>query len=227
MVAIFVVLTIVVFLTIDAILQKRETRRLALAGVPQGAAPRLPKVRVVKGLFYAPNHLWMKVLANGQAKLGIDDFAVKLLGRIDAIETVPAGTYVKKGQPIAWLKQGNRKLALRAPVSGRVKEINQSLLENPQQVKENPYTRGWLLSVEPEDLGETVPKLLIAERAVRWLRREGQRFREFLGETLAARPDVGLTMADGGVPAEGVLSYLDDQAWRECEARFFSMYETE
>jgi len=227
MVAIFVVLMILVFLGIDAWMQRRQARRAAVAGGDLRAVVRLPKVRLLKGLFYAPNHLWIRVEPDGRARLGVDDFAPKLLGHVDAIEAVQPGTAVRKGQPLLRLRQGDRVIVLRAPVSGRVLRVNEDLLKNPQLLKDDPYLQGWVLEVEPDDLGRTASKLLVAERAANWLRREGQRLREFLGEELLARPQVGVTMADGGLPAEGVLSHLDEQAWRECQARFFTSYETE
>jgi|YelNatPaOPRAMG01_1025707.scaffolds.fasta_scaffold02956_14 glycine cleavage system H lipoate-binding protein len=224
MVAIFVALTIVAFLLIDLALQKSRERRLARAGISTSAV-RLPAVRLAKGLFHAPNHLWLRVFPDGRARLGLDDFAQKLLGPLDAVESVNPGTYVKKGQPILWIQQGRRKLALRSPVSGKVTRVNEGILSNPSALKSDPYVRGWLMDLEPEDLGDVLPGLVVAEKAVAWLRREGERLKEFLARALATHPQVGVTMADGGLPVEGILAQLDDHAWDECQARFFSLHE--
>jgi len=35
-----------------------------------------------------------------------------------------------------------------SPVSGKVLEINQAVIDNPQLVNQNPYQSGWLIRVE-------------------------------------------------------------------------------
>jgi len=37
-------------------------------------------------------------------------------------------------------------------VSGEVVETNQDLEENPEYVNEEPYGRGWLVAIDPEDM---------------------------------------------------------------------------
>jgi glycine cleavage system H protein len=41
---------------------------------------------------------------------------------------------------------------LLAPISGEVTEVNEGLEETPEWVNEEPYGRGWLVVVIPEDL---------------------------------------------------------------------------
>ena len=43
---------------------------------------------------------------------------------------------------------------LYAPVSGKVVEINQALVDAPQLINTDPYGAAWMLLVEPRDLGE-------------------------------------------------------------------------
>ncbi|MDZ7373714.1 MAG: glycine cleavage system protein H [candidate division KSB1 bacterium] len=221
MVALFVVFTILVCLAVDAALQRRKQRLVPV----DVARVQVPKIRLARGVLHAPNHLWLRLFPDGRTRIGLDDFAQKLLGRIDAIESVGPGRRVRRGEPILWIHQGGRKLALRSPVSGSVLQVNEAIREKPEILRQNPYLQGWLLDLEPEDLGAVLPELAVAEKAARWLRREWERLREFLVQVSLARPQVGLTMADGGLPVEGVMASLDDETWSECQTRFFSLRE--
>jgi glycine cleavage system H protein len=51
---------------------------------------------------------------------------------------------------------------LLAPLSGEVTEVNEGLDETPEWVNEEPYGRGWLIVVIPEDL-DVIDDLLSPE----------------------------------------------------------------
>jgi glycine cleavage system H lipoate-binding protein len=231
MVAILVVLTIIAFVMADLAVQWHRARKAAPAktAVPHAGPadlilPALQPERftIPAGVFFHRGHTWVNLLFSGQVKVGVDDFLQKLLGRIDAVTLPPQGIEVKAGQPFAVLHQGDRQLALLAPVSGVVSAVNAEAAKAPGLLKRDPYTRGWLVALQPKDLGAALPGLQLGERAVAWLGSELGRMRAFLQDTLAAHRDaaVGLTAADGGLTADGLLERVDDAAWADFEARF-------
>lgn len=230
MVAILVVLTIVLFVAADLAVQRVRARRAAPAKAAGGASPAdliLPglqpeRFNVPAGLFFHPGHTWVNLLFSGHVKVGVDDFLQRLLGRVDAITLPPQGVEVKAGEPFAVLHQGARRLALLAPVSGVVAAVNGEVAKAPGLLRRDPYTRGWLVALQPQGLAAGLAGLTVGEGALSWLRAELARMRDFLRETLEAHRDavVGATAADGGLTADGLLERLDDAGWTEFQSRF-------
>jgi len=223
MVALFVLLTIAVFVLIDFFVQRAARRREAPA--LQAERPSLlDRFVVPKGYFLSRAHAWIEVLASGKTRIGIDDFVQKLVGAIDSVSLVPVGSTVRKGQTLVTLRQGGRSLTIPSPLSGTVKEINQSLLEDAASVNTDPYGSGWIAVIEPSALGSELPSAAISGGAVTWLRSEIARFRDFINE-YALRSDAeprlaGATLLDGGVPVAGILGMTDNRTWERFEREF-------
>jgi glycine cleavage system H lipoate-binding protein len=234
MVPILVVLTIVLFVAADAILQWVRARRGAptpvASRVKTGAAdlllPSLQPERFVipAGLFFHRGHTWVNLLFSGQVKVGADDFLQRLLGRVDAITLPPVGVEVKEGQPFVAFRQGQRTASLTAPVDGVVCAINGEAAKAPGLLKRDPYTRGWLVAIRPKDLTANMSQLMVGEKSMHWLKLELGRLRDFIGETLSMHQDsqVGVTAADGGLAAEGLLERLDDERWAAFQSQFLA-----
>jgi len=51
------------------------------------------------GVFIAPGHTWGTVDEDGEVRVGIDDFAKKLIGKVDEVMLPNLGMAVKRGQP--------------------------------------------------------------------------------------------------------------------------------
>jgi hypothetical protein len=88
MVALFVILTIVVCVGIDGIVQLRKAKQervslnLADQLVPAEAFANLS---APANLFLDSGHTWVEVKPSGAATIGLDGFAQKLIGRIDDV----------------------------------------------------------------------------------------------------------------------------------------------
>jgi glycine cleavage system H protein len=42
-----------------------------------------------------------------------------------------------------------------APVSGTVLEVNEGLAVDPEKINSDPYGDGWIVRIQPNDLGES------------------------------------------------------------------------
>ncbi len=224
MVALFFAITIIAFLVVDIIYQRVQERKV-LAGAPeaQTARPRpmlLNDIRLPEGIFFHPGHTWASILRTGMMKIGVDDLTQRLIGKIDAIELKNVGTEVKQGEPIIQIRQGNKTVELVAPVDGVVEMVNPAIKQNPMLLKEDPYKAGWIAMVKPNDIKNSIHSLNIAETAKDWLAQEIELLRDFLSGTRVEDRLVGQTLQDGGTPVEGVLEYMDDNAWNEFQNKF-------
>ncbi len=61
---------------------------------------------------------------------------------------------------------------LYAPISGRVVEVHEELLEDPKLVNQDPYGEGWMIRVEGS---EGLDQLLSAEGYEKWIDEEENR----------------------------------------------------
>jgi len=172
-----------------------------------------------EGLFVGPGHTWARLEPDGSVLVGLDDFATRILGRIDRLEVVAAGAEVEREDAAVVLHQNDKSMAFPSPVEGTVAAINAEALRRPARVRTEPYGTGWLLRLRPRHLAAQLHELRLGAEARSWFADELARFGEFLGRQIPADA-VGATAQDGGLPVVGVLEQLDASAWEQFEAEF-------
>ena len=105
-------------------------------------------------LRYTHDHEWLR--AQGSAwRVGITQFAVDALGDITLIDLPKEGDQVTKGQRFGTVESVKSVSDLYAPVSGRVTAVNAALKDAPESVNSEPYGKGWMIEIEPNDKTET------------------------------------------------------------------------
>ena len=219
--AILVALTIAVFLAVDYLHDRRRARALAPARRALDEALDPDMFLHPDGLFYGAGHTWARLEPNGTVRVGIDDFARRLLGRIDRIEVPPAGTKLGPRDAALVVHQRDKSAAFASPVEGFVSAVNDAALRDPASLRGDLFGSGWLLQLEPRRLADNLRRLRVGDEARGWLREEVARLRDFLaGQSMASA--VGATLQDGGVPVDGLLEHLDEQAWERFESEFLA-----
>ena len=104
------------------------------------------------GVFISKDHCWVGIDQDGNTKIGIDDFAKKLIGNIDDIEFPNLGMNVKVDQPLFSLKQGRRHITFGSPITGNVTSINNELDEDLDTLEISPYEQNWICKIDAENL---------------------------------------------------------------------------
>jgi glycine cleavage system H lipoate-binding protein len=227
MVAILVLLTILAFLTLDHLAHQRALKGAAVAPSPPKAAWPDP-VAVPPGLFWSPWHTWAMVEPRGDVRVGVGLLPVAALGGIERIDAPAPGREVRAGDTVATLHRGARRIHLRAPIAGRIDATNPRLAHAPDTLDRDPFGEGWLCSIRPRGLANSLHGLRVAEDARDWMRGEFRRVCDFLALLRLrdpARPAVA--MADGGVPVAGFADALGDPEWNELVERLFGAQESE
>lgn len=102
---------------------------------------------------FSEEHEWIKIDMT-DALVGISDHAQASLGDVVYLELPQPGQVLTKGLPIGVVESVKAVSDIYAPVSGRVKEINQDVLAHPEKINQDPYGSGWLLVMEPSDQDE-------------------------------------------------------------------------
>lgn len=223
MVALFVILTILVCVGIDGIVQYRKakkehaSRSLADQLVPVEAFANLT---APANLFLDSGHTWVEVKPSGAATVGLDGFAQKLIGRIDDVVLPEVGKEVRRGDVLFALKQDNRRAAFASPVDGVVTSVDKELAWHPEMIQNDPYKEGWICSVIPQNLAKNLKQLFTADEAGSWLKSEAKRFQEFFAAQPLESMQLGQVLQDGGQLTGGVLEFADDGTWKQFNEMF-------
>lgn len=108
---------------------------------------------IIKGLYYSEEHEWVKV--NGSvATIGITDYAQDALGDIVFVELPNVDDEFTQMDEIGVLESVKTVSNIYIPVSGRIVEVNESVIEDPALVNSSPFDEGWLVKVEMYEKAE-------------------------------------------------------------------------
>lgn len=101
-------------------------------------------------LKYTKEHEWVKV--EGKiATVGVTDYAQEQLGDIVYVELPSEGEEIAKEETLGSLESVKAVSDCYAPISGKVREVNSILGENPETINEDCYGEGWIVKMEISD----------------------------------------------------------------------------
>ena len=220
MVAVLVATTILALLAADYVLRPRRQQRGEPALPLPPPEPVAAAVRTLpSGIFVQPTFTWTTIEANGLVTLGVHPMLFGLLGPPYDVRLLADGESVTKRDPLVRIGKAGRTVTVRAPLAGRIREVNRMVTGEVGWYDLQRDGGSWLYRIEAEHVDREVSTWMIADQAADWTQRQYARVRDFLVGFVAA-PDVARTMADGGEIPVGVLADLDDRGWAAFEAEF-------
>lgn len=186
----------------DPYLQKRRAR----------LAKKEEKIKgftLKKDVYYLPNHIWISI--EGELlKVGIDDFASRLIGKVENIHFTDKKA-ITQGDKCWTLGSGNRMVSMSLPIQAEIVEKNDSLESDPGLVHKDPYNRGWLLKIKSaKEIGD----MMKGSKAIDWLEKEFEKLHQEFEQS------IGVTITDGGEVAGDLYERLTDAEWHELMKRF-------
>jgi len=114
-----------------------------------------------ENLKYTREHEWARQKGE-KVLVGVTDFAQDQLGDVVYVELPAVGDEVKKGESFGVVESTKAVSELYAPISGKVVEVNDPLVESPETVNDDPYEEGWMIAIEPSDPRELAELLDVA-----------------------------------------------------------------
>jgi CheY-like chemotaxis protein len=180
--------------------------------------PRAHEFGLPGGVFISAGHVWVSVTVPGIVRLGIDDFARKLIGRIHGVELPAKGATISKGEKLFRIRQGDRVAVFHAPVSGIVQDVNNDLPLHLDWLERHPYDKGWVCSMKPEHLSDELDHLKIGEKAAAWYQMEIIRLQQVL-----APPGSTSSESLSGFLVEGQLENVDEALWGKFTQSFLQV----
>jgi len=102
---------------------------------------------------YTREHEWAK-REGGRIRIGVTAFAAERLSDVVFIELPKTGAEVRAMEPFGVIESVKAASDLFAPISGRVVEVNQGLIDNPEAINQDPHGGAWMIVVEPTNAAE-------------------------------------------------------------------------
>ena len=223
MTVLLVLATFLVFAVLDWFLSRGKSPAVALVTKPATAPAMAPSLQpayvegfiVPEALAYHPGHTWLMEEHRRQKRVGMDEFAAALAGRVEKIELPKPGQWVRQGQRAWAVYRNGEKTEMVSPTEGEVTAVNSEVLANPSLIRKDPYGAGWLFTVEVPDEESTARNLVPRGLVREWMKNAVERL-------YAVQPAVaGAVAADGGRPAEDLLEDVPQASWKEVTAEFF------
>jgi glycine cleavage system H protein len=165
--------------------------------------------RLPESLSFHTGHTWVAPSGPRRFRVGLDDFAQKVLGSPAAIALPAVGSRLERGERGFGLDVSGRRFEMPAPMAGRVVALNEAAIRDPELINREPYSAGWLLEVQPARFGSGLGSLLSGRSAREWLGRAEEALR------LRMSPEVGAVLQDGGVPVPGIARALSEEGWEK------------
>lgn len=188
---------------------------IILVGLLRPRRARKPATQVLVRRYVHPGHGWLRMTEDGDVLVGMDDFAQSVIGSIDMVTLPRLLRRVTQGG-VAWeVTHGGRTLRMVSPVSGRVIEKNEMVLNNPTLVNNSPYGDGWLFKVRPRKLDSQLHNLFTGKTMTEWQ----ETVRAHLTRFFTATP--ALMYQDGGVMVSNLSERCSDEEWEGLTKEFF------
>jgi len=184
------------------------------AAVPRLQPALVGGFAVPENLRYHPGHTWALSESPNLVRVGMDDFASKLTGKLESITLPQRGQWIRQGQKMCTLYRDDVAVDMVSPIEGSVSDINQALIKDPKLALRDPYGEGWLVTVQAPD-AKTSFKNLFGGPLARWWTEES-------ASRLQRRMPLAVALAqDGGVAMNDLSAQIPDQEWLPLAKEFF------
>jgi glycine cleavage system H lipoate-binding protein len=221
MTVILVLLTFAGFILVDYFLtRKQPVAQPAMQAAKPDALPRLaPAVvggfRLPENLRYHPGHTWALSESPSLVRVGMDDFASKLVGKIERISLPQRGQWIRQGQKIWTIFRDGSSVDMVSPIEGTVADVNETAARDPEAARKDPYGEGWLLTVQSPDSKINFRNLLGGLVARSWMKESAERLHARMPMA------VGALAQDGGVAIDDLTAHMPEQNWATLAKEFF------
>jgi glycine cleavage system H protein len=221
MTVIMVLLTFAIFLLIDYVRgQKQLAKQPVLQTANRETAARVVPAMVAgfqvpENLRYHAGHTWALSESRELVRVGIDDFASKLVGKIESIALPQRGRWVRQGQKIWTISRDGKSVDMVSPIEGTVTAVNEAVINDPELARKDPYGEGWLVTVQAPDSKINFRNLMGGTLARLWTEASALKLQSRMPMA------VGALAQDGGVAVDDLTAHMPDEDWATLTREFF------
>jgi glycine cleavage system H protein len=102
-------------------------------------------------LKYTKDHVWARHTSDGLLEIGITDHAQEELGDIVSVHPSRLGQYVAVSEPCASIESSKTVADVQSPAAGEIAAVNAQLDSAPEIINQDPYGKGWIARLRPQD----------------------------------------------------------------------------
>lgn len=196
-------------------IQKQLKPRVHISHISEKEKSVAGEFAIPGGVFISEGHCWAGISQDGTVKIGLDDFAKKLIGKIDGIDFPNLGMNISIGQPLFGIKQRNKSVQFLSPVSGQVKSINHELMDNIELLEFTPYEKNWICIIGADKIEAELQQLKIGKNAVNFYQEEIDNYLKRIKEVTKVETDGSFELC------WGQLENLHEKDWYSITGEFF------
>jgi glycine cleavage system H lipoate-binding protein len=171
-------------------------------------------VTVPQGYYLHRGHAWVKIEQGSSVRVGIDDFALRLLGPLDRIEAPLIGKPVHQGEPHIVVDRGEHRANFLSPLSGVVTAVNPRVRDQGQLANQDPYAEGWVMTLHPQNLRKELKALMIAGETEGFIEHEVDHLHHLIEGVSAP------LAADGGTLGKDIFGAMPQLGWQRLTRSF-------
>lgn len=104
--------------------------------------------KIPQKLRYSESHEWVRAEGDDIYTVGMTDHAQCLLGEVVYLELPESGTEVEATLDVGLVESIKAASDIYSPITGEIVETNETLIEEPHFINQDPYGLGWLFRVQ-------------------------------------------------------------------------------
>lgn len=112
-------------------------------------------------LYDVENHIWFQEVGDGNVRLGMTAVAAAMAGQVVAFTPKRVGRSVRAGKSCATVESGKWVGPAKSAAGGEVVEVNSAMVDEPGTINEDPYGKGWMVILSPEDWDDVKATLVL------------------------------------------------------------------
>jgi glycine cleavage system H lipoate-binding protein len=164
-------------------------------------------IKIPHGFYLHKGHTWVKVEEGSDVRIGLDDFALRMLGPLDHIEAPLIGKTLEQNSADITLRRGTNNATVLSPISGVVTAINSNVRNDGSLANQNPYADGWVLRVHSKNLRKDLLSLMIGRETKDFYKEEIDRLYQVIED------EAGPLAADGGQLGTDIYGNIPQVGW--------------
>ena len=110
-------------------------------------------------LRFLDSHEYVR-LDGKNAIIGISAYAIEQLGDVVFLELPNIGDTIQAGESFGSIESVKAAEDLYPPISGIIIDRNERIIENPDEIIDDPYGDGWLLKIQTENSNKELENTL-------------------------------------------------------------------
>jgi glycine cleavage system H lipoate-binding protein len=164
-------------------------------------------IKIPHGFYLHKGHTWVKVEEGSEVRIGLDDFALRVLGPLDDISAPLIGKTIEQNREDIIMSRGSNQAKVLSPVDGVVTAINPKLRNKGRLANQDPYTDGWVLRAHSKNLRKDLQNLMIGSETKDFFKQEVDRLYQVIEDA------AGPLAADGGQLGNDIFGNIPQAGW--------------